>query len=228
MDATRGTCPDRATVPDPNIAQYPAKGVRLHYHFARLLLMSVCLRGLSPSEQFVVSPERRAFIDTAIESAAAALRLILDDPDMRRAVVGVPLYLLTTIAFAAIFLMKVSEWRGAGFRITHDEVGVFLLPPSRASYADMSQVASLLEAIVSMLDESRACARHVAHHLGSGLGAMLVKFKEREAMYQAQLQQQAQQPWMDAQPGWNDWMLAGADAEYYPTWLDVLGSQMPG
>ncbi|KAH7363480.1 hypothetical protein B0T11DRAFT_329451 [Plectosphaerella cucumerina] len=199
-------------VPDPNIAHYPAKGVRLHYYFARLLLMAVCLRGLSPSEQFLVSPERRGFIDTAIESASAALRLILDDPDMRRAVVGVPLYLLTTIAYAAIFLMKVqSEWRAAGFRIAHDEV------------------VPLLEAVVAVLNESRACARHVAHHLGKGLGAMLVKFKEREAMHQAQLQQ-AQQPWMDAhaQAGWSDWMLAGADQEYYPTWLDVLGSQMPG
>jgi hypothetical protein len=108
--------------------------------------------------------------------------------------------------------MKVqSEWRAAGFRIAHDEV------------------VPLLEAVVAVLDESRACARHVAHHLGKGLGAMLVKFKEREAMHQAQLQQ-AQQPWMDAhaQAGWSDWMLAGADQEYYPTWLDVLGSQMPG
>lgn len=191
--------------------------------------MAVCLRGLNPSEQFVVSPERRQFIDTAIESASAALRLILDDADMRRAVIGVPLYLLTTISYAGIFLMKVqSEWRAAGFNINYEEV------------------VSLLEAVVSMLNESQACARHLANYLGKGLNSMLGKFKEREARYQEQLlqaqqQQQEQfpdQPWIGTQPGWNDWMMGGPEmveeygmgnAEYYP-WqlLDVLGSQMPG
>ncbi|KAG9250326.1 uncharacterized protein F5Z01DRAFT_629717 [Emericellopsis atlantica] len=198
-------------MPDPNISYYPVKGVTLHYNFAKLLLFAVCLRGLSPSQQYLISQERRIFIDRAIESASAVLRLILDDSDMRRAIIGVPLYLLTTIAYAAIFLMKVqSEWRAAGFKIAYNEV------------------VSLLEAAVAVLNDCHACARHVAHYLGKGLGAMLVKFKEREAAYQAQ--QQPQQPWLDsAHLGWNEWMQDAADvAEFYPSWLDVLGSQMPG
>ncbi|KAM0568440.1 hypothetical protein D7B24_007291 [Verticillium nonalfalfae] len=215
-------------VPDPNISQYPAKGVKLHYHFARLQIFSVCLRGLTPTDQFLMSPERRSFIDSAISSASAALRLILNDPDMRRAVIGVPLYLLTAMAYAAIFLMKVqSEWKAAEFNIS------------------FSEVVTLIEATVSLLNDSQACVRHVAHFLGKGLNTMLEKFKEREAMLQAQAQQQQneqfvqQQGWaaQDAQQGWNNWMLGGAPevepfgigAEYYPLGiLDVLGSQMPG
>ncbi|KAM0330222.1 hypothetical protein ACHAQA_004397 [Verticillium albo-atrum] len=224
-------------VPDPNISQYPAKGVKLHYHFARLQLFSVCLRGLTPTDQFLMSPERRHFIDSALASASAALQLILNDPDMRRAVIGVPLYLLTAMAYAAIFLMKVqSEWKAAEFNISFTEV------------------VTLLEATVSLLNDSQGCVRHVAHYLGKGLNTMLEKFKDREAMLQQQAQmaadgqqqqQQAQQQqqqfaqgWsQDAQQSWNNWMLGGAPevdqfgigAEYYPLgMLDVLGSQMPG
>lgn len=163
----------------------------------------------------------------------AVLRLIVHDTDMRSAVVGVPLYLSTAIAYAAIFLMKVqSEWKAARFNI---------------NFAD---VCSVLEETVALLNESRDYVRHVSHHLGKGLSRMLVKFKEREAAYQQQLAQPDQQAYSEEQgaggfSGWNgeenqwqDWMLSEPDVtgqfgleslDYYPLGLlDVLGSQMPG
>nr|XP_036576456.1 fungal specific transcription factor [Colletotrichum truncatum]KAF6783194.1 fungal specific transcription factor [Colletotrichum truncatum] len=152
-------------VPDKHISKYPAKGVILHYHFARLLLFSVCLRGLNASnqsDQYAVCDERRGFINTAIASASAALELILTDPDMRRAVIGVPLYLLTTIAYAAMFLMKVyMQWKPAKVDIHYNDV------------------VSLIERVVILLGETQRCTRHVAHYIGRGLNNMLEKFKER-------------------------------------------------
>lgn len=53
-----------------------------------------------------MSPERRQFVNKAIASATAAVDLILNDHDMRTSIIGVPLYLLTTMAYACLFLMK--------------------------------------------------------------------------------------------------------------------------
>ncbi|KAF6817215.1 fungal specific transcription factor [Colletotrichum musicola] len=234
-------------VPDKHISKYPAKGVILHYHFARLLLYSVCLRGLNATDvfdQYAVCDERRAFVNTAIASASAALELILTDPDMRRAVVGVPLYLLTTIAYAAMFLMKVyMQWKPAKVEIHYEDV------------------VSLIERVVSLLAETRRCTHHVAHYIGHGLGNMLVRFKERgpqERYYvsgssassvQGQTasvggpmaqQQQGMPPPPPAWPeggemgGWNEMMYdinfgMGPD-QYHQQYnfLESLQSQMPG
>lgn len=222
-------------MPDKHIAKYPAKGVILHYHFARLLLFSICLRGLNPSnpsDQYAMSDERREFINLAIASASAALELILTDTDMRRAVIGVPLYLLTTIAYAAMFLMKVhAQWKPARLDIRYDDV------------------VPLIERVVQLLEETNRCARHVAHYIGRGLSNMLDKFKERgpqERQYMA-----GGQPGQPGHPGqplppawnegemsqdWNHWMFGGdmmnnfgVGTEQYPlNMLDLLNSQMPG
>lgn len=157
--------------PDPNISNYPARGVILHYHFARLQLFAVCLRGLNPDIHRLITPERKGFINTALKSASASLHLILDDPDIRKAVIGVPLYLLTTIAYASIFLMKVcSKWKANNFEVSSVEV------------------VELIEAIVSLLNDTPDCPRHVNHYIAKGLHSMLEKFRSGETMTQMQVQ----------------------------------------
>ncbi|TDZ27780.1 Transcriptional activator of proteases prtT [Colletotrichum spinosum] len=227
----------RLEVPDRHISKYPAKGVILHYYFARLLLYSVCLRGLNasnPSDQYAVCDERRSFINKAIASASAALELILTDPDMRRAVIGVPLYLLTTIAYAAMFLMKVyTQWKPAKVDIHYDDV------------------VSLIERVVGLLGETSRCTRHVAHYIGRGLNNMLDKFKERgsqEQRYYAAAGQAGQvagppgpgQPVPQVWPeelvtNWDTLMFSadpnfGMGPEYQQPYnfLESLHSQMPG
>ncbi|KAG6280706.1 hypothetical protein E4U47_006598 [Claviceps purpurea] len=213
--------------PSPHIADYPAKGVILHYHFARIQLFSICLRGIRPSEQYTMSDERRKLVNLAIESAFGALDLILSDPDMRPAVIGVPLYLLTTIAFACLFLMKAqTQWRSANLNIRYESV------------------AAIIEGIVVLLEETSPCVRHVAHYLGRGLHGMLRKFQERHALEtQKQIQQVGESvsiSYVDGGvwPDWNSWMFGTANmSSEYPldaeqqhglSFLDALSSQMPG
>lgn len=211
---------------DPNeyISQYPAKGVYLHYHFARLLLFSICLRGIRPTAQYSMSQERRQFVNLAISSASSALELILNDNDMRRAVIGVPLYLLTTMAYAALFLMKCqSQWSSANLDITHDGV------------------LHLIEGTVTLLEETKSCVRHVAHYIGRGLRGMLDKFKERTKTEQdlsaatALTNNNGAQglAWPDENwPEWNSWMFGDAVGGYgwapEYNFLGALNSQMPG
>ncbi|CAM1501228.1 Fc.00g103900.m01.CDS01 [Cosmosporella sp. VM-42] len=212
--------------PDEHISQYPAKGVVLHYHFARLQLFSICLRGLNPSGEYALSSERRDFVNTTITSASSALSLNLDDPNMGKAVIGVPLYLLTTIAYASMFLLKVqSKWKLANFDIHYDEV------------------VALIERIVTLLSDTQRSIRHLAPYIGRGLNNILQRLKEQEA--KSQQQQDSHQsiagPWAEANAwqdqDWNSWMFggdgdvmeqAGTGQDYYPlNMLDVLNSQMP-
>ncbi|KAF7555616.1 hypothetical protein G7046_g6518 [Stylonectria norvegica] len=208
--------------PDEHLAQYPAKGVVLHYHFARLQLFSTCLRGLSPSGHYTISSERRHFIDIAITSASCALELILDDSDMGKAVVGVPLYLLTTIAYACLFLTKISQWKLANFNMCHEDVIL------------------LLERTVDLLHNTRHCVHHVGHYIGKGLSDMLKKLRLRESEdSQSSQANQPEQQWTEMDPWngqeWQSWMVGdmdlgdmGAGQEFYPfNMLDVLNSQMP-
>ncbi|RBQ79697.1 hypothetical protein FVER14953_12737 [Fusarium verticillioides] len=208
---------------DPQIGDYPKKGVVLHYHFARLLLFSVCLQGLQPTDGFLISLERQDFINTAVESACAALRLILEDSDMRRAVVGVPLYLLTTIAYSSIFLIKVcSSWRAVVVHLAVDDV------------------VNLVGPIISMLNATQAYARHVAHYIGQGLSTMLDKLKSGESANEVLMPQSASNRTMeipqDSRPVQQDWDLSygwmmgdqlGMGLEYNPgDLLGIIGSQM--
>ena len=210
--------------PNPHIADYPAKGVLLHYHFARMQLFAICLRGLKPSEQYTMSNERREFVNLAVASAFAALELILQDPDMRRAVIGVPLYLLTTIAYASLFLMKAqTQWRSANLDVRYEDV------------------VSTVEGTVRMLEETRPCVRHVAHYLGRGLHGMLKKFQEHAPAQSGQSGQPVPgQPFQEGVvwPDINNWMFTAApvagqfgveqEQPYELHFLDVLSSQMPG
>ncbi|KAM3472273.1 hypothetical protein MY8738_008930 [Beauveria namnaoensis] len=229
FDADMGFWRDRwkdKLQPNKYVSQYPAKGVFLHYHFARLLLFSICLRGLRPSGVYAMSPERRQFVNKAISSATAALDLILNDPDMRASIIGVPLYLLTTMAYACLFLMKCqAQWKSANLNISYEEV------------------VPLIEGAIAVLNATRPCVRHVAHYLGNGLGSMLGKFKEHYNLDMGKPENgdqsaSAQQVWPQGEmwPDWNVWMFGNGELSqqsltqdnYGLNFLDALNSQMPG
>jgi hypothetical protein len=144
---------------------------------------------------------------------------------MRRAVVGVPLYLLTTIAYSSIFLIKVcSSWR------------TVVVQPS------VDDVVGLVAPVISMLNATQGYARHVAHYIGQGLSTMLDRFKSGESAKnvimppnpvnrtwetsQESSRQSPQQEW-DLNYNWMMGDQLGMGLEYYPgDLLGIIGSQM--
>ncbi|KAF4448385.1 Transcriptional activator of proteases prtT [Fusarium austroafricanum] len=92
----------------PTIGAFPRKGALFHFHLAQLYLYSHVFRGQSnqiPSH----------FLDTAsmaVTSASAIIDILLTDPDLSTSIVGIPSYLLSMTAFAAMFLAKVSHKYG--------------------------------------------------------------------------------------------------------------------
>lgn len=200
---------DIPKAPDQHVLQYPSTGVILHYYFARLQLFSVRLRGLKPSEGYIISTERQEFINKVIGSAFSALNLILNDPDMRKAVLGTPLYLLTTITYACLFLIKLqSQWTPAQLNI---------------SYADVADVVERTNLLL------HSCERHVIHYVNTGLGSMLRTLKEHRGQEDENIHNAGLQ-WLDGEDEWQgqDWKnWFNGDAEDQScSILDLLNYQM--
>lgn len=148
---------------------YPSKGVVLHYHFAKFQLNSLSLRALSPSNTPVFSMDRKESANIAISSAMACLNMVLEEPDIRDAIVGVPIFTHTMVTFSAVFLLKVAiNWNTAYLSI------------------NSRQVRRIVERVIELMNCVSAGERHLTRHIARGLGKMLERFDSWEAAWQFQ------------------------------------------
>ncbi|KAK6082238.1 C6 transcription factor [Seiridium cupressi] len=143
------------------IGSFPPKGIILYSYFAKLQLNSLAIRGVSLS-QGRLSTERKEFANMAISAAASILTFVLEEEDMRRALVGTPLYVHTMIAFASVFLMKVAtKWnRIMGLNV------------------ESNYVSHLLERMIVLLKSSVTSERHLLYHIALGLEKMLANLRK--------------------------------------------------
>ncbi|KAJ5918717.1 hypothetical protein N7454_009861 [Penicillium verhagenii] len=149
------------------VRTYPSKGVVLHYHFAKFQLNSLSLRALSPSNTPVFSMDRKESANIAISSAMACLNMVLEEPDIRDAIVGVPIFTHTMVTFSAVFLLKVAiNWNSAYLSI------------------NARQVRLLVERVIELMNCVSAGERHLTRHIARGLGKMLERFDTWEAGWQ--------------------------------------------
>ena len=96
----------------------------------------------------------------AISAAASSLTFILEEEDMRRALVGTPLYVHTMIAFSCVFLMKVAtKWNAVGLNI------------------EPAFAWDLVDRMIRLLESTVTSNRHLAHHIAAGLSKMLSRSK---------------------------------------------------
>ncbi|PLN76299.1 fungal-specific transcription factor [Aspergillus taichungensis] len=152
----------------PYVRTYPSKGVVLHYHFAKFQLNSLSLRALSPTNTPVFSMDRKEAANIAISSAMACLNMVLEEPDIRDAIVGVPIFTHTMVTFSAVFLLKVAvNWNSAYLSI------------------DGRQVRRLVERVIELLNCVSAGDRHLTRHIARGLGKMLDRFDSWDTAWQA-------------------------------------------
>jgi hypothetical protein len=75
---------------NPCIGTFPSKGIILYSYFAKLQLNSFAIRGISINHGSL-STERKEFANMAISAAASILTFVLEEEDLRRALVGTPL-----------------------------------------------------------------------------------------------------------------------------------------
>ncbi|KAF8432843.1 hypothetical protein BGX38DRAFT_1224812 [Terfezia claveryi] len=139
---------------------------------AFLQLHSLALRGVTGSATNETSsadiisgfsPQRATMARVAIESAKHVLTTILTVEEIRVCLIGVPLYVHTMIAFAAVFLMKVtSRWRKVA------SIGDLVNPTD--------DVWSLVEKVIEVLrDVAGGDIKEVVLKDGKGKGSSLRK-----------------------------------------------------
>lgn len=148
----------RALLPmDEFVGGYSVIGLDLHYHFCSMLLNSLALRGRSMTSIGALPHRLRPLAFHAIESAHQILEIVLGEPDLRRALVGVPLYLHAMIAFAVVFLIKMSAiW---------DVIGV-----STDAHA---RTKPLIEGIIATLRECKAGSNHILYKMATGFQRLM-------------------------------------------------------
>lgn len=146
--------------PSPYIGEFPRRGVVLYSYIAKLQINSLAVRGWS-SASGKLSTERKEFANMAVSAAISILSLFLDEEDMRKSLVGTPLYVHTMVAFASVFLMKAAtRWdRLMGLNI------------------DFGFVSQLLERMVCALKAAITSERHMIQHIARGLEGMLARVK---------------------------------------------------
>ncbi|PVH84326.1 hypothetical protein DL98DRAFT_612473 [Cadophora sp. DSE1049] len=151
--------------PHATIGNYPRKGVGLHYHFAKLYLCSHAFRGVSTDSGdngTILSAEMRETADSAVRSAISILRSINTDDEFKSFMSNLPLYFDTMIAFASIFLFRISNTYYHVLQVDATEVLKLL-----------RQSVTILESIASTIRPSHLLAR-----ITEGLRRLLGQFQE--------------------------------------------------
>lgn len=169
------------------IGTFPPKGNILYSYFAKLQLNSLAVRGVSLSHG-QISTERKEFANMAISAAASILTFVLEEEDMRRALVGTPLYVHTMIAFASVFLMKVTtKWnRIIGLNVERE------------------YVSDLLERMIKLLRATTTSDRHLLPHLAAGLEKMLSRSQSYSPGLERAEQAREGESWSYSLSGRND------------------------
>ncbi|KAK8106306.1 Transcriptional activator of proteases prtT [Apiospora kogelbergensis] len=120
LDSIRAEWVDRFS-PNAHVGNYPRKGVGLQYNFAKLYLCSHAFRGVN-TDEFTnrppeVAPDLEEMTNSAVLAASAIVRAVVSDPEIQGFLDGLPIYFDTMIAFAAVFLLKVSTKYGSMVQI---------------------------------------------------------------------------------------------------------------
>ncbi|KIW04759.1 hypothetical protein, variant [Verruconis gallopava] len=114
--------------PNDHVGNYPAKGVGMHFHFAKLYLCSHAFRGVpiktGMATPYIPSlhPELEEVASAAVVAAKSILRTLIEDKEMQIHLNGLPLYFDTMIAFAVVFLLKVATQYAKPARVDSTEL----------------------------------------------------------------------------------------------------------
>jgi len=123
LDGVRADWTERFTE-SRYVGNYPKKGVSLHYHFAKLYLYSHALRGIGrPGFRTMdIALDIDELASSALLSATSILRAVVSDGETQSYLDGLPTYFDVMIAFAVVFVLKVSSKYAHLVRLDTSEV----------------------------------------------------------------------------------------------------------
>lgn len=132
-------------------------GLELHYDFSELVLHSLVLRGRSLDTLHDLPTSLRPLTLRGIEAAHRILRYFMEEYEYRDGMVGVPFYMHSMIAFAVVFLMKMSRrWHVIGITIDPNQ-----------------RTRPLIHQMIKLLRNCKAGADHMVFSMANGFERML-------------------------------------------------------
>ncbi|KIW97785.1 uncharacterized protein Z519_01369 [Cladophialophora bantiana CBS 173.52] len=148
------------------VGNYPRKGVGLHYHFAKLFLCSHAFRRapVAGGEHLQLDPDLEEFATSAVHSATSILQVIAADQEIQSCLHGLPAYFDTMIAFAFVFLLKITIKNPANLRV------------------DKAGIAETLDVLATVLNNiaSKMHPRHLLTSIASSARKLLDRFSGQE------------------------------------------------
>jgi len=165
------------------VGNYPRKGVGLHYHFAKLYLYSMAFRGIG--KVGFMAPDVALDIDeianSAVLSATAILRAVVSDSEIQTYLNGLPTYFDVMIAFAVVFVLKVSTKYSTSVRV------------------DVSEIQTLVRDLVDVLKNVTASMhpRHLLVSVARGAQTLLERCCPSEAQLPSNAHVTMAQPTFD-------------------------------
>ncbi|KAI5457519.1 hypothetical protein BGZ63DRAFT_428218 [Mariannaea sp. PMI_226] len=145
----------------PVVGEYPAKAVSLHYYFAKLLICSYVFRGLTHDANVDPIPAGfRQIAQMAVQCAMSIIDLTIGDPDLATALVGLPHYFHSMVAYACAFLIKTATvYRG------HVDI-------------DMDLTQDKIKQVIQLCNSIECGQHHLVRWIGKGLQILLVNCLE--------------------------------------------------
>lgn len=187
--------------PSKRVGNYPAKGVGLHFYFAKLYLCSHAFRGLESASSQALLPEQEEVANSAILSATSILNILISDEEMQAHLNGLPLLFDMMITFAVVFLLKVAtKYRGT-------------------VWIDKTRIFDMTDKIITIL-QSLTKSMHPKHLLAAaatGLTGIAQKTRDGRAE-DSENNDKAQPPSPDPSPGREvdvDWIQKLDDFENF-------------
>lgn len=171
----------------PLYGTYPSRSKVLYYQFARFHLNSLSLRGLSArrsSEQGMpadLSWDRREAANAAILAATSTMQLVVEEADIHRALVGVPIFTHTMIAMCASFLIKMAVVFGKPLPSSNQDDQQILVPKDLSRYGLNFYTADALKLVEDLVDvliiaAENVSQRHLVYRIVMGLKELLQHF----------------------------------------------------
>lgn len=132
------------------IGDFPARGVLIHFHFAKLYLYSYVFRGVGSAAR--MPPGLLNSAAAAVEAATSIVELLLRDRDLSDALNGMPSYLLSMTCFACVFLLKLTTG-----------------PARELGLVERELVGGLAAQLVRRFRETPVGKWHLVHLMADGL-----------------------------------------------------------
>ncbi|RDW64350.1 Zn(II)2Cys6 transcription factor [Aspergillus mulundensis] len=168
----------------------PLTATALYYHLARFQLNSVALRGISArdtSQNLDMTWERQEASNVAIMAAMNTAKLVVENSDLQKELIGLPIFVHAMIAVCGSFLLKMAVVSGDLSRHI-SETGQDLAQYG-LNFHTKTAVASV-ERLVHVLSQvaDNASQRHVVRQVVTGLDELLQRLAPSRATDHSLLQ----------------------------------------